>query len=490
MKLQSLQFDNRFAALSDIYYSRVRPTPLQAPVLTSFSRSAAELIDLDVDALRSAEFVAFINGDEDCAGADPLAMLYAGHQFGHYVQQLGDGRAILLAQVRNQRGESWDLQVKGGGKTPYSRDGDGRAVLRSTIREYLCSEAMHALGIPTTRALCVFSSPEDVYRERIETGALLVRMAPSHVRFGSFEVFYYRQQYEQLAPLADHVIDEHFPELVGNDDRYLRWLERVIDLTASLIAQWQAVGFAHGVMNTDNMSVLGLTLDYGPFGFLDQYDPEFICNHSDYQGRYAFAKQPSVALWNLSCFAQSILPLLSPEPEAAGEMALALLKTYQSRYDQYRDQQMANKLGLRTSETDDPELGRRLLLLMAKDQVDYTISFRSLSSFSPGSESDLRDQFRDRDAFDDWAKVYGARLQRENSDDHERRQAMDAVNPAIVLRNYLAQTAIAQAEAGDFSEVDHLMRALSRPYDNDADVLAYAGHPPDWADQISVSCSS
>ncbi|HMZ56797.1 MAG TPA: YdiU family protein, partial [Nitrospira sp.] len=299
--LETLRFDNRYARLPEAFYAKVNPTPFSsAPFLISANRVAMELLDLDPREATRSEFAGVFGGSLLVPGMEPLAMLYSGHQFGVYVPQLGDGRAILLGEVLNERGERWDLHLKGAGMTPFSRDGDGRSVLRSAIREYLCCEAMHGLGIPTTRALCLVGSDEKVYREQVETGATIVRMAPSHVRFGSFEIFYYRKQHEHLQRLADHVIESYFPHLASTADKYLRFFAEVAERTAALIAQWQAVGWSHGVLNTDNMSILGLTLDYGPYGFMDDYDPGFICNHSDYNGRYAFNQQPYIGLWNLS----------------------------------------------------------------------------------------------------------------------------------------------------------------------------------------------
>jgi len=289
----NLTFTNSFGSLGDTFSTRVTPTPFTTPArLVHFNSSAATLLDLDPASQHDPAVAAIFSGKRPLPGADPLAMLYAGHQFGHYVPQLGDGRAIMLGEVTNQRGEKWEIQLKGSGLTPYSRDGDGRAVLRSSVREYLCSEAMHGLGIPTTRALCLVDSNDEVYREQIESGAMLTRLAPSHIRFGSFEVFFYRNQHAPLQALADFVIQHHYPELQDEPQPYTALLQTVIERTARLLAQWQAVGFAHGVMNTDNMSILGLTLDYGPYGFMEGYNPGFICNHSDYQGRYAFDQQP------------------------------------------------------------------------------------------------------------------------------------------------------------------------------------------------------
>ncbi len=366
--LSTLPFSNSFAALPDVFYSRVAPTPFQTqPRLIHFNAQAAALLDLESCVQHDPRFAEIFSGKQKIPGMDPIAMLYAGHQFGHYVPQLGDGRAILLGETTNTRGEKWEIQLKGSGLTPYSRDADGRAVLRSSIREYLCSEAMHGLGIPTTRALCLIGSEDEVYRERIETGAMITRLAPSHVRFGSFEVFYYREQYDHIRTLADYIIAQHYPELAETEDRYLRLLQTVVERSARLLAQWQAVGFAHGVMNTDNMSILGLTLDYGPYGFMENYQPGFICNHSDYRGRYAFDKQPDIGLFNLSCLAQTFLPLIE------FDAAKAALDAYPARLTRHYQNLMAKKLGFKNVTQRLPSLLKELLEQMQQSRVDYTI---------------------------------------------------------------------------------------------------------------------
>ncbi len=486
--LETLNFDNSYGRLPSAFYSRLEPTPLRDPYLVSFNADAARLLDLDPDEARRETFVAAMAGNAPLPGAEPLAMLYSGHQFGHYVPQLGDGRAILLGEVVNSRNERWTLQLKGAGMTPYSRGADGRAVLRSTIREYLCSEAMHGLGIPTTRALCIVGADEPVFRETEETAAVLLRLAPSHVRFGSFEVFYYRKQHDNLKLLADYVIAEYFPELAGNPDSYHGFLSEVTDRTARLIARWQAVGFAHGVMNTDNMSILGVTLDYGPFGFMERFDPGHICNHSDDHGRYSFENQPHIGLWNLSCLAQALTPLI---PVDQCNDALA---RYEQVYLEAYSALMRAKLGLATAEDADRELITHLLGVMTENGVDYTIFFRRLGAFKQDAEASnaaLRDLFVNRAAFDGWAGRYRARLALENSNDAERKQRMNRINPKYVLRNHLAQIAIRQAaEQKDYSEIDRLLTLLSRPFDEQPDVEPYADFPPEWAQQIHVSCSS
>lgn len=486
--LDTLRFENTFARLPEAFFARVSPTPLTRPHLVSLNPDAAALLDLDMAEAARPDFPLYFSGHRQLPGSDPIAMIYSGHQFGHYVSRLGDGRAILLGEVRNADGEKWDLHLKGAGLTPFSRDDDGRAVLRSAIREYLCGEAMHGLGIPTTRALCLIGSEEPVFREQVETGATLVRMAPSHVRFGSFEIFYYRRQHEHLKTLADYVIDHHFPEAGNAPDRYARWLNDVAARTGRLIAAWQAVGFAHGVMNSDNMSVLGLTLDYGPFGFLDDYHPGFICNHSDTYGRYAFQNQPDIGYFNLRCFIQAISPLIA---ETDGHGALA---RYQESFESHYAALMRAKLGFQEARSEDPELLVELLRLMEADRVDYTLFFRALGGFRQNAadgNATLLDFFLHRDGFNDWAEHYRVRLQAEGSRDDERRLRMNRTNPRYVLRNYLAHEAIRRArEEKDFSEIDRLWRLLRDPFTDQPGMEAYADPPPEWGKQLVVSCSS
>ena len=481
-------FDNRYARLPPAFYRKLDPTPLASPYLVSVSDDAASLLDLDPAEMRSERFLNMLAGNLLPPGAEPLAMLYAGHQFGTFVPQLGDGRALLLGEVVNARGERWSMQLKGAGETPFSRTADGRAVLRSTIREFLCSEAMHALGIPTTRALGIAGADEPVYRETPETAAVLLRLAPSHVRFGSFEVFYARREPAYLKQLADHVIEEQFPQLVRLPDAHEQFLIEVIERTARLIAQWQAVGFCHGVMNTDNMSILGLTLDYGPFGFMEAFNPGHICNHSDTQGRYSYENQPYIGLWNCSRLAQALTPLID------AERCNAALARYEGVYLEAYGARMRAKLGLAQTLEDDDKLVSDLLALLAEHGTDYTIFFRALGDFdsAPGAaNSNLRDLMVNRDAFDAWAVRYTARLAAESSDDAQRRARMNRANPQYVLRNHLAQVAIERATLNkDFSEIDRLLGVLQHPYDDQPGRETYAAPPPDWAKDISVSCSS
>lgn len=486
--LHRLNFHNTFARLPRAFYSPQQPTALPEPYLVSFNPAAARLIDLDCAEAQRADFAEHFSGNRMPQGAEPISMLYAGHQFGHFVPQLGDGRAILLGEVRNRSGELWDVQLKGAGLTPYSRSGDGRAVLRSTIREYLCSEAMHGLGIPTTRALCITGSDEEVYREQIETAAVLTRLAPSHVRFGSFEVFSHRGQHEALERLADYVMLRHFPSLIAAPDKYTRLLEEVTHRTALLMAQWQAAGFAHGVMNTDNMSILGITLDYGPFGFMESYDPGHICNHSDHQGRYAFDQQPNVALWNLACLARALSPLV---PEEEGE---DVLNGYAPAFYEYYTELMGAKIGLARPGNQDVPLIAALLAMLEENGLDYTNFFRALGEFDTAPDAlntPLRNQFIDREVFDAWARAYRACLAQEGLGDADRKGRMDAVNPKYILRNHLAQAAIERASAErDYSEIDRLLGLLSRPFDEQTGMEHYAQAAPEGAPRIEVSCSS
>ncbi|VVE29951.1 YdiU family protein [Pandoraea horticolens] len=486
-----LPLANRFASLGDSFYTRLAPQPLPAPYLVGFSADAARLLGWSPEAARDPEFLATFAGNAPLPGGDPLASVYSGHQFGVWAGQLGDGRALLLGESDGPGGR-WEIQIKGGGLTPYSRMGDGRAVLRSSIREFLGSEAMFHLGVPTTRALCVIGSDAPVRRETIETAAVVTRLSPSFIRFGHFEHFWANDQYEALRQLADFTIDHHYPHCRDEANPYLALLSAVCEATAEMVAHWQAVGFCHGVMNTDNMSILGLTIDYGPFGFLDGFNAHHICNHSDTQGRYAYQAQPNVAYWNLFCLAQALLPLFG-EGDAAIEQAQSVLPVFKTRFAEEIDLRMRAKLGLRESHADDETLINRLFKLMHEGRVDFTHLFRTLAGLeleNPATDAPLRDMFIDRAGFDAWAVDYRARLRHEASTDAKRAVAMRLVNPKYILRNHLAEIAIRRAGEKDFSEVDTLLRVLSRPYDEQPEFERYAELPPDWADQLEVSCSS
>ncbi len=488
MSLQTLPFQHsfaeRFASEDNRFYSPVAPDGLARPRMVSINHALASLLNIDPRDLTGEKGVGLMSGNWVPDNAQPIAVVYSGHQFGVWAGQLGDGRAITLGELPVD-GELWDIQLKGAGLTPYSRFADGRAVMRSSIREYLCSEALHGLGIPTTRALCVVDSDTEVERERIERGAALCRVARSHIRFGSFEHFHYRKQPEAVSGLADYVIERHFPAWQKNKDRYRLLLQNAVLTTARLIARWQSVGFNHGVMNTDNMSILGETLDYGPFGFLDAYDPEFICNHSDSYGRYAFKNQPAIGLWNLNALANAFLSLLPAEE------LKEVLQEYEPEYLNQFYRLMGDKLDLTMPDAGERKLIDELLQLLAASNTDYTIFFRKLASYRIGEPNhELRDLVLDRSAFDKWSQDYSATLMKRNMDQQTRAQRLNAINPKYVLRNYMAQIAIEKAEQRDYREIDNLLAILQSPFDEHPGSEHYAGFPPDWAAKISVSCSS
>ena len=494
--LARLRWDNAFARLSGRFHTRLAPTPVPAPYFVAASPSAAAVLGLEATALRDDATIQALAGTAIVAGSDPLAAVYAGHQFGVFVPQLGDGRALLLGGVHGTDGQLWELQLKGSGTTPYSRRGDGRAVLRSSIREFLGSEAMQALGIPTTRALSIMGSDLPVFRESVETAAVVTRLARSFVRFGSFEYFFWRNEHDAVRELADYVIDAFYPACRDAGDGpapYLQLLREVARRTAGLIAQWQGVGFCHGVMNSDNMSILGLTLDYGPFGFIDAFDAGHVCNHSDEQGRYAYDRQPAIAHWNLYCLGQALLPLTLDV-----DATRAAIDVYADEFDRALDAVMHAKLGLAMREPGDGELIGRLLEILHANRVDWTIFWRRLAGLGrdPGpAQAGVGDLFADRAAFDHWAAAYRDRLRREPGDDAQRRADMNRVNPKYVLRNHLAETAIRRArgddgEPPDFSEVARLLQVLSRPFDEQPESDHCAQAPPHWAGGLSLSCSS
>lgn len=481
-----LAFDNVFARLPPYFYTKQPGEGFAQPVLLHFNPKAAALIDLTPEAASDPVFPFYFSGTMQLQGAEPLAMVYAGHQFGVYVPRLGDGRALLLGQVRNHQGELWDIHLKGSGTTPYSRGADGRAVVRSCIREYLCSEAMHALDIPTSRALCIVGTNEQVMREKPEPGAVLTRLARSHIRFGHFEYFHYTGQYQTVAELAEHVINEYFPVLSGEPDRHMRWLEAVIISTAQLMAQWQAAGFAHGVMNTDNMSILGHTIDYGPFGFMEKFEPGFICNHSDAGGRYAFNRQPSIGLWNLHALTHALSSLV---PLETSEL---LLEQYGAQFTETYLALMRRKLGVTAAQADDIDLLKDLLALLQAQGVDYTLFFRALSRYRLDEASqELSRFFDDLDAWSAWERRYAARLVLERSDDDVRSRQMLRVNPKYILRNWVAEQAIRRAEDHqDYSEITRVLRVMQAPYDEHSEDEDLAAPAPEWARELSVSCSS
>jgi uncharacterized protein YdiU (UPF0061 family) len=488
-------------------WSRVEPTPVMAPRLLAYSPEMARILGLgEVDVL-SPEFARVFGGNALLAGMEPYAANYGGHQFGHWAGQLGDGRAITLGETINAAGERWELQLKGAGLTPYSRTADGRAVLRSSIREFLCSEAMHHLGVPTTRALSLVGTGEAVVRDmfydghpKAEPGAIVCRVAPSFLRFGNFELPYSRGDLLLLRQLVEFCIRRDFPELEGEGEAlYGQWFGEVCARTAVMIAHWMRVGFVHGVMNTDNMSILGLTIDYGPYGWIDNYDPDWTPNTTDAQGRrYRFGWQPKVAYWNLMRLAQAISPLF----EDAQRLNTGLQR-YADVYTREDRDNIARKLGLADCRDEDVELVQELHALLTDAEVDMTLFFRSLAevdvqapSLAPLAHAFYGDDRREAaaQAFNAWLARYATRVRADAQDPAARRARMNAANPKFVLRNYLAQQAIDRAEQGDASGVQELLDVMRHPYEEQPGREAFAQKRPDWARDRAgcsmLSCSS
>ncbi|MBC7577177.1 MAG: YdiU family protein [Tardiphaga sp.] len=472
-------FDNSYATLPANFYARVAPTPVAAPRLIKLNRPLAEQLGIDADWLASPEGVEVLAGKRVPDGADPLAMAYAGHQFGHFTPQLGDGRAILLGEVLDRDGVRRDIQLKGSGPTPFSRRGDGRAALGPVIREYIVSEAMFALGIPTTRSLAAVITGELVQRETMLPGAVLTRIAASHIRVGTFQFFAAREDSEALRHLADHVIARHYPDAAAAEYPYRALLAGVIQRQAELVARWLLVGFIHGVMNTDNSSVSGETIDYGPCAFMDDYDPATVFSSIDEQGRYAYANQPRITLWNLTRFAETLLPLIDPDQKTAIEIAQGLLAGFSDIFDSAYQAGLRRKLGLFSARPDDALLAQDLLAAMAANQADFTLTFRRLgdAALDPAGDAALRDLFTDPVAFDTWAVKWKARLVLEPGDAIARHQAMQAVNPAFIPRNHRVEAVIQAATAGDYAPFEALLAVLARPFENQPAYAGYADPP-------------
>jgi len=486
-----------FTLRGDDAVQELQPSPIPEPYWVGFSSSAAKLVNIPLNENgypQDESWLAVLAGNslvtQSSQFSQPIATVYSGHQFGVWAGQLGDGRAILLGEIADQ-----ELQLKGAGKTRYSRMGDGRAVLRSSIREFLCSEAMHALGIPTSRALSVVGSDLPVLRETKETAAVCARLAPSFMRVGHFEHFAAIQNNVRLKELADQLIDQHYPDCRSAQDPYLELFHKICERNARLVAQWQGVGFCHGVLNSDNISVLGLTIDYGPFGFLDQFQIDHICNHSDQGGRYAYHRQPQIMHWNMACLASAFIPLLElnhPQEESQ-ELLTKALSQFPVVYGQAWQKLFRQKLGLATEQDDDIQLIERLLQVMHDSKVDFTTLFRRLADINteaPITEISMRNDFIDRDSMDQWFGDYIARLKSESSVDSKRKLNMNRVNPKYVLRNHLAQVAIEKAQGKDFSELAKLLHILESPFDEQAQYEEYASPPPPELSAIEVSCSS
>jgi len=485
-------------------YSFVDPTSVAAPKIVSYSPEAAQLLDLTTEGCQSSEFAQVFSGNKKLAGMQPYAMCYGGHQFGNWAGQLGDGRAINLGEVVNSQGDTWAVQLKGSGATPYSRTADGLAVLRSSIREYLCSEAMHHLGVPTTRALSLLTTGEQVMRDMLydghpayEMGAVVCRVSPSFIRFGSFQIFSARKEIDELRKLADFTIRHHFAHLLGQHELgsaelYAAWFKDVCQLTAIMIVHWMRVGFVHGVMNTDNMSILGLTIDYGPYGWLDNYDPEWTPNTTDSQNkRYRYDQQPNVALWNLYQLANSLHPLVDD-----ADLLNTALAEFQEAYQSQSREMMASKLGLLDYSDGDQDLFDELEKVLSKQEIDMTLFYRLLAATDKPSYQFLLQAYYEPqqhdaeyvDSVNAWLDRYQQRLAIDRRDFSVRQAAMNQVNPKYVFRNYLAQQAIDKAEQGDYAMVNELLEVFKKPYDEQPAMHQYASKRPEWA-KTKVGCS-
>jgi uncharacterized protein YdiU (UPF0061 family) len=473
-------FENTYARLPARFYARVGPSAVRAPRLIRVNTELALDLGLDPDWLSGPEGLEVLAGRRVPNTADPIALAYAGHQFGQFVPQLGDGRAILLGEIIDRHGVRRDLQLKGSGRTPFSRGGDGRAALGPVLREYVVSEAMAALGIPTTRSLAAVMTGETVARETLLPGAVLTRVATSHIRVGTFQFFAARRDVEGLRLLADHVIARHYSEAARANRPHCTLLELVASRQAELVARWLLVGFIHGVMNTDNMSIAGETIDYGPCAFLDEYDPAKVFSSIDHAGRYAFENQPRAAIWNLARFAETLLPLIDDDQDKAIQQAETVLEGFRGSFDEAYHAGMRRKLGLSIEQGGDLELAREFLDLLAANQADFTLAFRGLSDAAgeAGGEAALRDLFRDQAGIGSWIGRWRERLAREPQPPNDRRSQMRLVNPAFIPRNHRIE-AVIQAAVGqtDFAPFEELLTVLAQPF-VDQPALASYMHPP------------
>jgi uncharacterized protein YdiU (UPF0061 family) len=475
-----LPFDNSYAALPEHFYARLAPTPVAAPRLVKLNVALAERLGLDPDVLASPEWVEYLAGNDVPEGATPIAAAYAGHQFGHFVPQLGDGRAILLGEVVAPDGKRFDIQLKGSGRTPFSRGGDGRAAVGPVLREYIVSEAMAALGIPTTRSLAAVTTGEDVRRETMLPGAVLTRVASSHIRVGTFQYFAARKDTDGVRTLADHVIARHYPEAASADNPYRALLDAVVARQAALVARWLLVGFIHGVMNTDNCSVAGETIDYGPCAFMDTYDPATVFSSIDQHGRYAYGNQPRIAVWNLARLAETLLPLFDASEEKSVEMAQESLASFSPAFEAAYFGGLRRKIGLAGERDGDTTLVNDLLKAMADNAADFTVTFRRLcdAAADPAADANVRAEFTDPAAYDTWAARWRWRLGEETAEPAAIRDAMRAVNPAYIPRNHLVEAALnAAIEQADFAPFEQLLEVLARPFEERAGFDRYATPP-------------
>ncbi len=489
---RSIPFDNSYAQLPAHFHASAIPTPVAEPWLIKFNRPLAEELGIDADALE-CDGAAIFSGNQVPEGAEPLGMAYAGHQFGQFVPLLGDGRAILLGEVIDRNGKRRDIQLKGAGKTPYSRRGDGRAALGPVLREYIVSEAMFALGIPATRALAAVVTGEPVYREQVLPGGVITRVAASHIRVGTFQFLAARGDTDGLKTLADYVIDRHYPDLKSSDRPTLDLLKAVVERQAALIARWLCVGFIHGVMNTDNCSISGETIDFGPCAFLDAYDPMKVFSSIDRGGRYAYASQPAIGQWNMARLAEALLPLIDPEPSEAVNLANDVIAGYGPIFQAHWLDSMKAKIGLFTEEDGDLDLVQGLLSAMHQGGADFTLTFRALceAAESPNKDEPLKALFATPHQIETWLLAWRDRTGREPLSDTQTAAAMRAVNPAYIPRNHRIEQAIRAAQDdGDFSLFEALMAVLAKPYEDQPGFAAYASAPLPQEEVLRTFCGT
>jgi serine/tyrosine/threonine adenylyltransferase len=473
-------FENTYARLPERFYARVTPTPVPQPRVLKVNAALADLLGIDAERLASADGAQVLCGNALPEGAEPIAQAYAGHQFGAFVAQLGDGRALLLGEIMGSDGMRRDVQLKGAGRTPFSRGGDGRAALGPVLREYVVSEAMAALSVPTTRALAAVTTGAQVVRERRLPGAIFTRVAASHIRVGTFQYFAVRGDREALATLAAYALARHYPSAAHAGKPALALLEQVVAAQAALVARWLGVGFVHGVMNTDNTSISGETIDYGPCAFLDEYDPRKTFSSIDHGGRYAFGNQPRIAHWNLARLAEALLPLLAPEQDVAIRLAEKRLARFPARFEAAYAAELRAKLGLEHEEAGDHELAVDLLERLATQAIDYTIFFRRLcaAAADPAGDAQVAELFTEPSAFAEWAQAWRARLARETRTAEARAAAMRQVNPAFIPRNHRIQQVIdAAIDNADFEPFEKLFQVLQRPYDEQPESASFADPP-------------
>ncbi len=480
-------FDNTYARDLEGFYVPWKATQVARPRLVKLNRELAQELGLDADALDSDEGARIFAGNEPPDEALPLAQAYAGHQFGGFVPQLGDGRALLLGEVIDGNGRRRDIQLKGSGRTPFSRAGDGRAALGPVLREYIIGEAMHVLRIPTTRALAAVVTGEPVYRERTLPGAVLTRVAASHIRVGTFQFFAARGEQDKVRRLADYAIERHYPDLKGDANSYLALLESVCESQAALIASWMHVGFIHGVMNTDNMAISGETIDYGPCAFMDRYDPATVFSSIDTQGRYAYGNQPRIAQWNLARLAETLLPLIDADEKRAIARATDVINAFAQRYERHWLKGMRAKLGLSIDEEADLNLATGFLSAMEGNRVDFTLAFRLLADAALGQEEQVRALFADPSAYDRWSRDWRARLAREPATPYERAQAMRRVNPAFIPRNHRVEEALSAAvEQDDYAPFETMLKILSHPFEDQPEFAVFAQPPPEGQERYQT----